>query len=83
MNSIGALPEEIFAFKQITVMIAAGYTLLVLSAMIQVVSYYFYNGKFHPFAMIVEPDQKSKFKFTAYVDKSFSNLKFSFRIRYL
>ena len=37
-------------------MIGFCYSFLVLLTIIQVVSYYLYNGRFHPFALIVMPD---------------------------
>ena len=38
-------------------MIGFCYPLLVLLTIIQVVSYYLYNGRFHPFALIVMPEK--------------------------
>jgi len=63
VNSIGALPEENYAFRQIIVMIAVGYSLLVLLTIIQTLSYFLYNDKFHPFALIIHPDPKCKTTF--------------------
>ena len=59
-NSIGALPEEIEAFTQMKWMLGLSYSLLLLCFFIQIVSYYFYNGKYHPFAVIILPDRKCK-----------------------
>ena len=39
-------------------MIGFCYSFLVLLTIIQGVSYYLYNGRFHPFAMIVMPETK-------------------------
>ena len=57
VNSIGAFPEEIEAHGQIKWMIGLSYTLLVVVTIIQIVSYYLYNGRFHPFASIILPKQ--------------------------
>ena len=58
LNSIGAFPEEYEAFDKIILLLSLGYSLLVLCTTIQVVSYYYFNGKYHPFALIVMPEQK-------------------------
>ena len=60
VNSIGAFPEENYAFRQIIAMIAFGYSLLVLLTIIQTLSYFLYNDKFHPFAGIIHPDSRCK-----------------------
>ena len=60
VNSIGAFPEENYAFRQIIAMIVVGYSLLVLLTIIQALSYILYNDKFHPFAGIIYPDSRSK-----------------------
>ena len=60
VNSIGAFPEEIQAYEKIQMMIGLGYSIIVFLTIIQVVSYYLYNGKCHPFAMIVMPEQNSE-----------------------
>ena len=59
LDYIGAFPEEEQAFINIKLMIILGYSFLIFLTIIQVVSYYFCNGRFHPFAMIImpEPDQ--------------------------
>ena len=41
-------------------MIGLSYTLLVVVTIIQIVSYYLYNGRFHPFALIVMPEKGTK-----------------------
>ena len=64
LNSIGAFPEEYEAFDKIILLLSLGYSLLVLCTTIQVVSYYYFNGKYHPFAMIVMPEQKCKWVFS-------------------
>lgn len=58
VNSIGALPQETIAYEQIKWMIALSYTLLVLFTIFQIVSYYFYNGRCHPFALIIMNELK-------------------------
>ena len=55
VDSIGVYPEEIQAYDQIKLMIILGYTALLILTLIQVLSYYLYNGRFHPFAIIVQP----------------------------
>ena len=60
LNSIGAFPEEYEAFNKIILLLCLGYTLLMLCTIIQIVSYYLFNGKYHPFALIVLPEQKCK-----------------------
>ena len=62
VNSIGAFPEEIKAHEQIQWMIVFCYPLLILLTILQVVSYYLYNGRFHPFALIVMPEKDKKRK---------------------
>ena len=57
LNTIGTFPEENQAFLHIKLMLALGYSLLVLMTMVQVVSYYYCNGRFHPFATIVMPEE--------------------------
>lgn len=53
LDTIGTFPEENKAYEQIKLMPILSYTILVILTMVQVVSYYFFNGKFHPYAMIV------------------------------
>ena len=55
VDSIGVFPEEIQAYEQIKLMIIFGYTSLLILTLVQVLSYYLYNGRFHPFAIIVQP----------------------------
>ena len=57
VNSIGAFPEEVKAYEQIQWMIALSYSLLLFFTLVQIVTYYLYNGRFHPFALIVMPEQ--------------------------
>ena len=59
VNSIGAFPEEIEAYVQIQWMIGLSYPLLVLLTTVQIVSFYLYNDRFHPFALIVRTKEKS------------------------
>ena len=37
-------------------MIQLSYSLLLLLTLVQIVTYHLYNGKFHPFALIVMPE---------------------------
>ena len=53
VSSIGAFPEEFEAFEGIKVLLGVGYTALLLLTLLQIVSYYLYNGKFHPFAALI------------------------------
>ena len=62
VNSIGAYPEEHYAFFQIQLMIGLGFGLLLLLTIVQLVSYYFYNSKYHPFNKIVQKDKTCKLK---------------------
>ena len=59
INSIGALPQEIEALHQIQLMIGLSYTCLLVFTLVQVVCYYFYNGKCHPFAAIILPAKET------------------------
>ena len=63
INSIGAFPQEIAAYKQIRWMIGLSYSLLLLLTLVQIVTYYLYNGRFHPFALIVMPEQGNSLNF--------------------
>ena len=56
VNSIGAFPEEIKAHEQIKWMIGLSNFLLVFLTLVQIVTYYLYNGRFHPFALILAPE---------------------------
>ena len=60
LNSIGPFPEEFEAMEKIKLIIGLGYSLLVVLTIVQVVSFYLYNKRFHPFAKIVMPDPTSK-----------------------
>ena len=57
VNSIGAFPQENEAYEQIQWMIGLSYSLLLLLTLVQIVTYYLYNGRFHPFALIVMLEQ--------------------------
>ena len=59
INSIGAFQSEIEAFEQIKVMISIGYALLLLLTVTQLITYYLYNGKFHPFSIIVSSPRQT------------------------
>ena len=61
VDSIGVFPEEIEAFELVKLMLIIGYSLLVFLTICQVVLYYLYNGKFHPYSKIVMPNRKCKF----------------------
>ena len=58
VNSIGAFPEEIEAFERLKLMLILSFTLLLLSTIIQILSFYLCNGKFHPFTLIAQDDFK-------------------------
>ena len=60
VSSIGAFPEEIKAYEQIKWMIGLSYMLLAFLTFIQIMSFYFYNGKFHPFSLIVMGEETSQ-----------------------
>ena len=61
VNTTGVFPEEVEAMEKIKLMLGLGYSMLVVLTIVQVVSFYFYNGRFHPFAKIVMPDPTSEF----------------------
>ena len=60
LDSIGAFPEETEAFELVKLMLIIGYSFLVFLTICQIVLYYLYNGKYHPYNKIVMPDKKSK-----------------------
>ena len=60
VNSIGAFPEEYAAFETVQLMVFLGYSLLLVLTICQVVLYYLYNGKYHPYCKIVMPERKCK-----------------------
>lgn len=39
-------------------MIGLSFSLLLLLTILQMISYYFYNGRFHPYALIVMPNRE-------------------------
>lgn len=59
VNTIGAFPEEYQSFEQIKLMIALSFSLLVTLTFVQVVTYYLFNGRLHPFNKIIT-SEKSK-----------------------
>ena len=59
-NSIGAFPEELQAYEVVKLMLIIGFSLLVLLTICQLVLYYLYNGKYHPYSNIVLPNRKCK-----------------------
>merc|ERR1711884_917656 len=60
VDSIGVFPEETEAFELVKLMLIIGYSLLVFLTICQVVLYYLYNGKYHPYSKIVMPNRKCK-----------------------
>ena len=60
LNTSGPFPEEFEAMDKIKLLIGLGYSLLVVLTILQVVSFYLYNERFHPFAKIVMPEPISK-----------------------
>ena len=79
VNSIGAFPEEFEAFHGIKVLLGVGYTGLLLMTVLQIVSYYLYNGKCHPFATLIILPQESP----QTTDKDFEILNETIRLGYL
>ena len=41
-------------------MIGLSYSLLLLLTLVQILTYYLYNGRFHPFALIVMPEHSTE-----------------------
>ena len=60
IDSIGVFLEETEAFELVKLMLIIGYSLLVFLTICQVVLYYLYNGKYHPYCKIVMPNRKCK-----------------------
>ena len=60
VNSIGTYPEENDAYFQIQIIVGFGFSSLALMTMVQLVSYYLYNCKYHPFNKIVQKDKTCK-----------------------
>eukprot|EP00093_Oithona_nana_P000764 00764.XXX_1755_135_1 [CDS] Oithona nana genome sequencing. len=60
-NSIGVFPEELQAYEVVKLMLIIGFSLLVLLTICQLVLYYLYNGKYHPYSKIVLPNRKFTF----------------------
>ena len=60
VNSIGAFTVEFEATQQIINMIALSYIFLVVFTIVQVVTFYLYNGRYHPFSIVVMPNEKCK-----------------------
>ena len=60
LNTSGPFPKEFEAMDKIKLLIGLGYLFLVVLTIVQVVSFYLYNKRFHPFARIVMPDPTSK-----------------------
>ena len=63
VNSIGAFPTEIIAFWKIQRVLGVSYGLLLLFTIVQLVAYYFYNSKYHPFYKIVRSERNCKTNF--------------------
>ena len=57
-NSIGAYPEETFAYQKILVLVIAYPLLLILGTFIQFYCYQMYNGSKHPFKKLVKRNEK-------------------------
>ena len=64
-NSIGVLPEEWEAFRNIQLALGLGYGSLLLLTLGQILTFYLYNGSWHPLSRIVAKSKRCK---------SFSNL---------
>ena len=60
VQSIGVFPEETGAYEVVKLMLIIGYSLLIFLTICQVVLYYLYNGKYHPYSKIVMPNRKCK-----------------------
>ena len=52
-QSIGILPEEFEAFECMKLLLGLGYGMLLFLTMVQIVSFYLYNGSWHPLAEII------------------------------
>ena len=57
-NTIGAYPEETFAYQKILVMITGYPLLLILATFAQFYCYQIYNGSKHPFKKLVKRSEK-------------------------
>ena len=62
-NSIGVLPKEFEAFRDIQLALGLGYGCLLLLTLGQIVSFHLYNGTWHPLSPIVAEPKKRKFSF--------------------
>ena len=58
VNSIGAYPEETFAYQKILVMITGYPLLLILATFAQFYCYQIYNESKHPFKKLVKRSEK-------------------------
>ena len=57
-NTIGAYPEETFAYQKILVLVIGYPLLLILATFAQFYCYQMYNGSKHPFKNLVERSEK-------------------------
>ena len=55
-NTIGVLPEETDAYNLIICLICASHSCLLLLTIFEMIFFYLYNSKFHPFKMILQPE---------------------------
>ena len=53
-NTIGVLPEELEAYNLILVLVYVSTLCLLFLTIMELGFFYLYNGKFHPFASILE-----------------------------
>ena len=59
-NSIGVLPEEWEAFRDIQLALGLGYGSLLLLTLGQILTFYLYNGSWHPLSRIVAKPKRCK-----------------------
>ena len=57
-NSIGAYPEETFAYQKILALVIGYPLLLILATFVQFYCYQMYNGSKHPFKKLVKRSEK-------------------------
>ena len=55
-------------------MVGLSYSLMLLLTVVQIVTYYLYNGRFHPFALIILPEQ-GKVPISIFSKSNFFSLK--------
>ena len=59
-NSIGVLPKEWEAFRDIQLALGLGYGFLLFLTLGQLLIFYFYNGPWHPLSRIVAKPKQCK-----------------------